>query len=40
MIENIILVRSKAKHEKRIEYSKPIQCQGRFGESNENGIRL
>jgi hypothetical protein len=27
MIENIILVRSKAKHEKRIEYSKPIQCQ-------------
>ena len=27
MIENIILVRSKAKHEKRFEYSKPIQCQ-------------
>ena len=40
MIENIILVRSKAKHEKRIEYSKPIQCQGRCSESSENGIRL
>jgi hypothetical protein len=40
MIKNIILLRSKAKHEKRNEYSKPIQCQGQCSESNENGIRL
>lgn len=38
MIKNIILLRSKAKHEKRNEYSKPIQCQGRCSESNENGM--
>ena len=37
MIKNMILLRSKAKHEKRNEYSKPIQCQGRCSESNENG---
>lgn len=40
MIKNIILLISKAKHEKRNEYSKAIQCQGRCSESNENGIRL
>ncbi len=38
MIKNIILLRSKTKHEKRNEYSKPIQCHGRSSESNENGM--